>query len=71
MERDCNFVELDVRSSRDGQLVLLHDQGLERLAGTSIPDVRVMDWDAIKNIDVGATHPNRYSKIKTCYFNVL
>ncbi|XP_038221554.1 glycerophosphodiester phosphodiesterase 1 [Zerene cesonia] len=56
---DCNFVEMDVRTSKDGQLVLLHDQGLERLTGTDITDVRFMDWDSIKNIDIGATHPNR------------
>ncbi|XP_028160606.1 uncharacterized protein LOC114353011 isoform X1 [Ostrinia furnacalis] len=60
VDHDCYFVELDVRSSRDGQLVLLHDQGLERLAGTSVSDVRVMDWESIKNIDIGATHPNRH-----------
>ncbi|XP_045506169.1 glycerophosphodiester phosphodiesterase 1 isoform X2 [Colias croceus] len=56
---ECNFIEMDVRTSKDGQLVLLHDQGLERLTGTDITDVRFMDWDSIKNIDVGATHPNR------------
>ncbi|XP_072941183.1 uncharacterized protein [Epargyreus clarus] len=59
VERDCNFIELDVRTSKDGRLVLLHDQGLERLTGTDIPDVHIMDWDSIKHIDVGATHPNR------------
>ncbi|VVD01987.1 unnamed protein product [Leptidea sinapis] len=36
LERDCNFVELDVRTSKDGQLVLLHDRGLERLTGANI-----------------------------------
>ncbi|XP_064075917.1 glycerophosphodiester phosphodiesterase 1 isoform X3 [Vanessa tameamea] len=60
VERDCNFVELDVRTLKDGQLVLLHDQGLERLTGGTITDVKMMDWDSIKNIDVGATHPNRH-----------
>ncbi|XP_050359659.1 glycerophosphodiester phosphodiesterase 1 isoform X1 [Nymphalis io] len=60
VERDCNFVELDVRTSRDGHLVLLHDKGLERLTGGTITDVKSMDWDSIKNIDVGATHPNRH-----------
>ncbi|CAK1556019.1 unnamed protein product [Leptosia nina] len=65
---ECNFVEIDVRTSRDGQLVLLHDQGLERLAGTDIADVKVMDWDSIKNIDIGATHPNRqqYKDVTLC-----
>lgn len=49
-----------MRTSKDGKLLLLHDQGLERLAGTSISDVRLVDWEKIKNIDVGATHPNRF-----------
>ncbi|KOB68345.1 Uncharacterized protein OBRU01_18443, partial [Operophtera brumata] len=49
---------LDVRSSRDGKLVLLHDQGLQRLTGTELRDVHALDWDAIKDVNVGATHPN-------------
>ncbi|CAF4945764.1 unnamed protein product [Pieris macdunnoughi] len=65
---ECNFVEMDVRASRDGQLVLLHDQGLERLTGTDIADVRIMDWDSIKDINVGVTHPNRqhYKDVTLC-----
>ncbi|XP_037299400.1 glycerophosphodiester phosphodiesterase 1 isoform X2 [Manduca sexta] len=60
VERDCNFIELDVRTSRDGRLVLLHDQGLERLAGADITNVHLMDWENINTIDIGATHPNRH-----------
>ncbi|XP_053610322.1 glycerophosphodiester phosphodiesterase 1-like [Plodia interpunctella] len=59
VERDCNFIELDVRTSKDGKLVLLHDQGLERLAATSVTDVHAVDWESLKNINIGATHPNR------------
>lgn len=59
VERDCNFVELDVRSSADGQLVLLHDQGLQRLAASSISDIHSVEWEKIKDIDIGANHPNR------------
>ncbi|XP_075989351.1 glycerophosphodiester phosphodiesterase 1 isoform X2 [Anticarsia gemmatalis] len=68
VSRDCNMVELDVRSSKDGMLVLLHDQGLQRLTGSSISNVHVMDWDKIKNIDVGSTHPNRkqYKEVYLC-----
>ncbi|XP_059044994.1 uncharacterized protein LOC131840815 [Achroia grisella] len=60
VEHECSFVELDVRSSKDGKLVLLHDPGLERLAGSNISDVRALDWEKMKNIDVGARHPNRH-----------
>ncbi|XP_047039285.1 glycerophosphodiester phosphodiesterase 1 isoform X2 [Helicoverpa zea] len=68
VERECNIVELDVRTSRDGKLVLLHDQGLERLTGTDIANVHLMDWDKIKDIDVGATHPNRkqFPDVRLC-----
>ncbi|XP_068626007.1 glycerophosphodiester phosphodiesterase 1 isoform X2 [Battus philenor] len=70
VDRDCLFVELDVRSSKDGQLVLLHDQGLERLTGSDITNVHIMNWDDIKNIDVGATHPNRqqFKEVHLCLF---
>ncbi|KPJ12629.1 Glycerophosphodiester phosphodiesterase 1 [Papilio machaon] len=68
VDRDCNFVELDVRSSRDGHLVLLHDEGLGRLTGAEINNVHVMDWDEIKNIDIGANHPNRqqFKEVHLC-----
>ncbi|CAH0599489.1 unnamed protein product [Chrysodeixis includens] len=68
VERDCNIVELDVRTSKDGKLLLLHDQGLERLTGKDITNVHVMDWDKIKDIDIGATHPNRkqFKEVKLC-----
>lgn len=67
VERDCNIIELDVRTSRDGKLLLLHDQGLERLTGTDITNVHVMDWDKINKIDVGATHPNRFDVMSKIY----
>ncbi|CAH0730513.1 unnamed protein product, partial [Brenthis ino] len=61
VESECNFVELDVRTTKDGQLILLHDEGLERLTWSSeIKDVKQTDWDSIKNIDVGALHVNRH-----------
>ncbi|XP_041968425.1 uncharacterized protein LOC121725488 [Aricia agestis] len=68
VENECGFVELDVRLSRDGQLVLLHDQGLERLSGTDVANIRTVDWETIKNIDVGATHPNRlqFKEVRLC-----
>lgn len=68
IERECRFVEFDVRSCQDGKLVLLHDQGLGRLASTDFADISVMDWDRIKNIDIGANHPNRqhFKEVHLC-----
>lgn len=68
VSRECTVVELDVRTSKDGKLVLLHDQGLQRLTGSSISNVHAMDWDNIKNYDVGLTHPNRkqFKEVRLC-----
>ncbi|XP_026725635.1 glycerophosphodiester phosphodiesterase 1 isoform X2 [Trichoplusia ni] len=68
VERDCHIVELDVRTTKDGKLLLLHDQGLERLTGKDITNVHNMEWDKLKDIDVGATHPNRkqFKDVKLC-----
>lgn len=68
VERDCRFVEFDVRTSMDGKLVLLHDKGLQRVAESSISDIQGIEWDKIKNIDVGANHPNRsqFKKVHLC-----
>ncbi|XP_052745697.1 glycerophosphodiester phosphodiesterase 1 [Bicyclus anynana] len=67
VDRECNFVELDVRTSKDGELVLLHDSSLQRLSGVST-DIREAEWDSVKDIDVGATHPNRhlYKEVHLC-----
>ncbi|KAH9633662.1 hypothetical protein HF086_009762 [Spodoptera exigua] len=62
------YVKLDVRASRDGKLVLLHDEGLERLTGTDISSIRTVDWERIKDIDVGATHPNSFTNVKPTTF---
>ncbi|KAJ2941558.1 hypothetical protein O0L34_g14610 [Tuta absoluta] len=59
IDQGCSFFEFDVRSSKDGKLVLLHDDDFERVAGTKMPNVRAMDWESISKIDVGINHPNR------------
>ncbi|XP_028028418.1 glycerophosphodiester phosphodiesterase 1-like [Bombyx mandarina] len=70
VEQNCKFVEMDVRSLRDGQLVLLHDEGLQRLTGTTINNVQCVDWDAIKDYNVAANHPNRehFKDVRLCLF---
>ncbi|KAI9203321.1 PLC-like phosphodiesterase [Polychytrium aggregatum] len=37
------LLELDVQLTRDGQVVIFHDQNMERLTG--IPNVRIQDYD--------------------------
>lgn len=42
-------VELDVRQTGDGKLIVFHDSSLSRMTGKSI-DVSKCDWDEIKNL---------------------
>lgn len=52
IDEGANYVELDVRRTRDGVLVLLHDRDLRRVAN----DPRAIwhvDYDELVNMDVG------------------
>ncbi|KAJ2948639.1 hypothetical protein O0L34_g7894 [Tuta absoluta] len=70
IDQDCKFIELDVRTSKDGKLVLLHDTGLERLTDSSVCNIRLTEWDKVKHVDVGAKHPNR-QKFKAVHLCLL
>ena len=48
----AKVIEFDVRSTRDGELVLFHDQELDRLAGRS-GTIESLDWATVKTLDVG------------------
>ncbi|AMM31554.1 Putative monophosphatase/phosphodiesterase bifunctional enzyme [Sinomonas atrocyanea] len=43
LEAEADFIEVDVRVTRDGHVVLLHDPTLERLWGVDRP-IAEMDW---------------------------
>ena len=66
LEDGATFIELDVHASRDGEIVIIHDETVQRTtdgAGT----VREMDVSELKHLDAGfrftpdggATHPFR------------
>ena len=52
IDAKAEIVEIDVRLSRDGQVVVIHDSTLERLWGISSP-VAHLDWDQIKELGNG------------------
>lgn len=57
IELECDFVEVDVRQTKDGQLVLLHDERVDRttngkgaLAEMALKDLRTLDAGAREKI---------------------
>ena len=52
IECGADFVEVDVRSTRDGVLVLLHDETLDRTTSGSGP-LREWDFDEVRRLDAG------------------
>lgn len=55
-----DFVETDVRLSRDGVPVLFHDTNLERITG-SRRSVDELDLDELRRLDVGAWYGAEYA----------
>src|SRR3989442_1716275 len=55
----CDYVEIDVRATRDGQLVLLHDSTVDRTTdgGTArrvVRRVAEMQFAAVRELDAGS-----------------
>jgi glycerophosphoryl diester phosphodiesterase len=54
-----DFVEIDVRTTSDGQLVLMHDPSVNRMTnGTGL--VAKMTFAEIRKLDLGARFPGRF-----------
>lgn len=59
VEYSADAVELDVTFSRDGQLIVFHDDTLDRVSsGTG--KVTEIDYSDLRNIDVGAHFSSEY-----------
>ncbi len=52
-EQGADGVELDVQRCASGELVVCHDERLERLAGVAL-DLRHTPWSRLKSLDVGS-----------------
>jgi len=60
IELDADGIELDVQLSRDGRLVVIHDETLNRVCGkTYLPPLYVKDFSLceLKKMDVSASCP--------------
>ena len=49
----ADYIELDVHETKDGKLVIIHDNSLKRIAGIK-KDVVDMTYDELKTIDIGS-----------------
>ena len=52
IEEMADYVEIDVQSTSDGVVVLLHDESLERTTGYNA-NLRDVPYSIVKKLDVG------------------
>jgi glycerophosphoryl diester phosphodiesterase len=63
----ADYVELDIRATRDGKLVIMHDGSVDRTTnGTG--KVRDLDFDAIRALDAGSKFSPDYAGEKVPTF---
>jgi glycerophosphoryl diester phosphodiesterase len=56
----ADMVEFDVYFSRDKEIVVVHDESLERLAGTA-QRVQDLSYEELKRLDVGSSFDKKFS----------
>jgi glycerophosphoryl diester phosphodiesterase/HEAT repeat protein len=59
----CNIVEIDIRKTLDGQLVLNHDDFLERLT-SGMGNVELTSYDELQLLDAGAWMGDRFQGMR-------
>nr|WP_052447535.1 glycerophosphoryl diester phosphodiesterase membrane domain-containing protein [Clostridium polynesiense] len=59
IEHNLNYAEIDVQMTKDGVVVLMHDETLKRLAGIN-KKVRDINYNELKNIDIGMSYPAEF-----------
>ena len=57
LELGCDMIETDVRRTKDGELVLIHDRSTLRTSGID-KNVDELTLEELRRINVGATHPS-------------
>ncbi|MGH2398522.1 MAG: glycerophosphodiester phosphodiesterase [bacterium] len=53
-------IELDVRRSREGQIVVIHDASVDRVTGTA-GDISSMSLEQLRSLDAGARFDRRFA----------
>jgi glycerophosphoryl diester phosphodiesterase len=68
IDAGMDFVELDVRTTADGQLVLMHDQTVDRMTNGK-GSVKDMTLAEIKKLDLGARFPGQFVNLHVPTFD--
>ncbi len=58
-ECGADFAEIDVQETKDGQLILLHDESLKRITGLD-KNVWEMTYEEIEDLDAGSSFGEKY-----------
>lgn len=59
VENQADIIEIDVRQTKDGHFVLMHDENLKRTTGRNIK-IGEVDYAFIKELDPGALFSEKY-----------
>ena len=65
IEKGADVIELDVRQTKDGEIVVMHDENVKRTCGVSAK-VGEMTFDEIRELSAGATFKGK-GKNKNLY----
>lgn len=62
VEELADFVEIDVQETKDGVVVLFHDNTLRRVAGSNV-SISNMTWEELDQVDVGKWFSKEYEGV--------
>jgi glycerophosphoryl diester phosphodiesterase len=68
IDAGMDFVELDVRTTSDGQLVIMHDPTVDRMTDGK-GEVKNMTLAEIKKLDLGARFPGQFPNLRVPTFD--
>lgn len=63
IEARSDFVEIDIRQTKDGKIILMHDSNLSRICGLN-RNIRDVKWNEIENIDVGSIYSQAFKAVR-------
>ena len=58
----ADYIELDVKQTRDGVVIVLHDANLNRTTGVN-KDIWTVDYDYVKTLDAGSWFDESFSDV--------
>ena len=63
IEQNVDGVELDIHETKDGTIIVCHDENLKRITGKNI-NVYDVTYDELKTMDVGSWFSDEYSYLR-------